>query len=157
MNTTRQKRKSCEACSKLFRPLNPHVANDGQGPENSDAPAKRPAALVVEACHWHVNSKTRERPGDRENVHENRTMTYREWSEQVPQVRISHQFSPQATFSPQEAVNMLMGAGEFDSLPCGLSGNCGFDSSHWEMLGNGDICSVPLESWQTSQQNATGF
>jgi hypothetical protein len=49
---------------------------------------------------------------------------------------------------------MLMGAGGFDSTPCELSGNCGFDSSHWEMLGNGDICSVPLESWQTSQQNA---
>ncbi|KAJ5343297.1 transcriptional regulator family: Fungal Specific TF [Penicillium brevicompactum] len=61
---------------------------------------------------------------------------------------------PDATFSPQETVNMLMGTGDFDSIPCGMSGNCGFDSSHWEMLGNGDICSAPLETWQISQQSS---
>ncbi|CAG7950395.1 unnamed protein product [Penicillium olsonii] len=61
---------------------------------------------------------------------------------------------PEATLSPQETVNLLMGTGDFESVPCGISGNCGFDSSHWEMLGNGEICSAPLETWQLSQQNA---
>jgi hypothetical protein len=46
-----------------------------------------------------------------------------------------------------------MAPGEFDSLPYELSGNCGFDSSHWEMLGNGDISSFPLGLLQTSRQN----
>ncbi|OQE09829.1 hypothetical protein PENVUL_c005G09416 [Penicillium vulpinum] len=47
---------------------------------------------------------------------------------------------------------MPMGAGEFDSLPYELSGNCGFHSSHWQMLGNGDICSFPIELVQASRQ-----
>ncbi|KAJ5143721.1 uncharacterized protein N7515_002508 [Penicillium bovifimosum] len=48
---------------------------------------------------------------------------------------------------------MLVGPGEFDSLPYELSANCGFDSSHWQMLGNGDICSLPIELLQTPRQN----
>ncbi|KXG50961.1 uncharacterized protein PGRI_065330 [Penicillium griseofulvum] len=48
---------------------------------------------------------------------------------------------------------MLMGIGEFDSSPYDLSGNCGFDSSQWEMLQNGDICSFPIGLLQTSSQN----
>ncbi|KAI2719444.1 transcriptional regulator family: Fungal Specific TF [Penicillium roqueforti] len=68
----------------------------------------------------------------------------------------SSHFSPvisQSPFDSHEAGNMLMGAGEFDSLPYELSGSCGFDSSHWEMLGNGDMCSFPIELLHTSRQS----
>ncbi|KAJ5787085.1 transcriptional regulator family: Fungal Specific TF [Penicillium paradoxum] len=49
---------------------------------------------------------------------------------------------------------MLMGTGEVESLPYELSGSggCGFDTFHWEMLGNDSICSFPLESFQNSSQ-----
>ena len=48
---------------------------------------------------------------------------------------------------------MLMGTGEFNSSPCEMPGACGFDSFQLEILGNGDISSFPLESWQPSRQN----
>jgi hypothetical protein len=46
-----------------------------------------------------------------------------------------------------------MGTDDFQSLPYEMSGSCGFDSFHWEMLENGNIFSTPFESWQTLQQN----
>ncbi|OQE13079.1 hypothetical protein PENFLA_c054G06985 [Penicillium flavigenum] len=46
-----------------------------------------------------------------------------------------------------------MGAGEFDSLPYELSGNCGFDSCHWETLGNGDVYPFPIELLQTERRD----
>ena len=48
---------------------------------------------------------------------------------------------------------MTVGAGEFGSLPYEVSGNCGFDSSHWEMLGNGETCPFPIELLQAERHN----
>lgn len=64
----------------------------------------------------------------------------------------SSSVAPETSLISQDAVNMLMGAGELDSLPYELSANCGFDAFHWEMLGNGNIYSFPIESLQTSHQ-----
>ncbi|KAJ5302318.1 hypothetical protein N7508_007181 [Penicillium antarcticum] len=54
-----------------------------------------------------------------------------------------------------EAVDPLLSADEFQSLPYEISGNCGFDPLHWEMLENGNIFSAPLETWQNLQQSVT--
>ncbi|KAJ5757383.1 uncharacterized protein N7511_006077 [Penicillium nucicola] len=55
----------------------------------------------------------------------------------------------------QNAVDAVIHDENFASLPYELSGNCGFDSLHWEMLENGNIFSTPLESWQTLQHSET--
>lgn len=58
-----------------------------------------------------------------------------------------------SAFAQHEAGNTIVGAGEFDSLPYELSENCGFDSCHWNMLGNGDIYPFPIELLQTERRN----
>lgn len=50
---------------------------------------------------------------------------------------------------------MLIQASELDSLPCGLSEHCGFNSFDWEMLGNGENRSFPRELWPTSRQSGS--
>ncbi|CRG89650.1 hypothetical protein PISL3812_06689 [Talaromyces islandicus] len=37
------------------------------------------------------------------------------------------------------------------SIPCELSGSCGFDSFDWETLGNGDVRSFPVELWNDTE------
>lgn len=48
-----------------------------------------------------------------------------------------------------------MEADELNSLPCGLSGNCGFNSFDWETLGNGETRTFPNELWQSSCHNGS--
>lgn len=54
---------------------------------------------------------------------------------------------------PQQTADSLIDSHDLQALPYELSGNCGFDSLHWEMLENGNIFSTPLESWQTLQHS----
>lgn len=60
---------------------------------------------------------------------------------------------PHSAFAQHETGNIIMGDGEFDSLPYELAGNCGFNSCHWETLGNGDIYPFPIELLQTERRD----
>jgi hypothetical protein len=50
---------------------------------------------------------------------------------------------------------MLIGGDQFEALSCELAGNCGFDALDWEILGNGNLGSFPIELCQASRQNET--
>ncbi|CAI7666229.1 unnamed protein product [Penicillium discolor] len=140
MNPTRQ-RNSCEACRAR------KLRCSG---EKSGCSRCRGLTLTCKFKDKGAPGRPRKRARQEEPDHD-----LPDGEEQIGSSSSSH-FSPvvsQSPFGPHEAGNMLMAAGEFDSLPYELSGNCGFDSSHWEMLGNGDMCSFPLGLLQTSRQN----
>ncbi|KAJ5291016.1 hypothetical protein N7478_000267 [Penicillium angulare] len=48
---------------------------------------------------------------------------------------------------------MFVENSEPDSLTSGLAENCGFDTLPREMMGTSNVCSFPLELWQTSRQS----
>lgn len=60
-----------------------------------------------------------------------------------------------APLNSQDAANIFIGGSQFEALSCELAGNCGFDALDWEILGNGNLGSFPVELCQASRQNHT--
>ncbi|KAJ5542424.1 transcriptional regulator family: Fungal Specific TF [Penicillium sp. DV-2018c] len=142
MSLTRQERKSCEACRTR------KLKCTG---EKSGCSRCRGLSLTCRFKDKGAPGRPRKRPREEYNDGNSPNKDERTGSSSASPHPLS--VIPQAALVPQEAVNMLMGPGEFDSLPYELSANCGFDSSQWEMLENGDISSFPIELLQTSRQN----
>ncbi|CAG8930250.1 unnamed protein product [Penicillium salamii] len=152
MNSTRQKRKSCESCRMPSLPI-PCPTNTHPGARKLRCSGEKSGCSRCRGLSMPCRFKEEGAPGrPRKRLREETGREERTGSDSSGS-RISPVI-PEATLSPQETVNLLMRAEDFDSVSCGISGNCGFDSSHWEMLGNGEICSAPLETWQIPQQNA---
>ncbi|OOQ83297.1 hypothetical protein PEBR_35366 [Penicillium brasilianum] len=140
MDTTRQERKSCEAC----RARKLRCSGEKTG-------CSRCRGLSL-PCRF----KDKGAPGrPRKRVRQESQIRNSPSREERTLFSSSSNFStaiPQMDLLSPDGVSSLMGTADFDSLSCTIPGICGLDSLRWEMLDNGDL-PMPIESWQTLRQD----